>query len=176
MRLFVAVNFNEEFKLKLARVLEEVRKAAERGNFTRIQNLHLTLQFIGETERLMEASAAVNAVDFEYFPLSFDRLSGFRRQGSEICWLGGPENGELAVLAATVGQELKRRGFRLEARPFVAHLTLGREVVFKNGYEPGKFLLPELKTYVNQISLMKSERVNGLLTYSEVAIKKALNR
>jgi 2'-5' RNA ligase len=161
--------------MKLARLITELQKASERGSFTRIQNLHLTLQFIGETENIRSAQEAVAAVDFKNISLSFDSFSGFKRQGGEICWLGGADNRELTNLASSVGKELYSRGFKLEDKPFLAHLTLGREVVFKKEFEPEKLLLPpDLSVTVEKISLMKSERVRGILTYTEMFVKNAV--
>ncbi len=176
MRLFVAVNFDEKTKNMIARTKGELQKVAEKGSFTRIGNLHMTLQFIGETERISQAEDAVAAVDFESFFITFDRISSFRRQGSELCWLGVSDERELARLSSAVGAELKRRGFRLEERPFAAHLTLGRGVVFKNGCGYDRIKLPAgMGAAVERISLMKSERIKGILTYSEIYGKNASN-
>jgi len=170
MRLFIAVNFEDAFKLRLSRLIEELRKNTLRGNFSRISNLHVTLAFIGETDRREDAESALAAVEFSRFDISFDRLSRFRREGGDICWLGVRDDRELKALARAVSGELKQRGFRLEDREFKAHLTLGREVAFKSSFEPSGFVLPKnLSSGVDRISLMKSERVKGLLTYTELS-------
>ncbi|NLL46433.1 MAG: RNA 2',3'-cyclic phosphodiesterase [Clostridiales bacterium] len=172
MRLFIAVNFEEAFKLRLSRHMEQLRKNAIRGNFSRVSNLHITLAFIGETDRVADCESALQAIDFSRFSISFDRVSRFKRRGGDICWLGVREDGELKALARSAHRELSSRGFRLEEREFKAHLTLGREVVFKSGFEPESLVLPEdLACNVDRISLMKSERVKGLLTYTELSSK-----
>ncbi len=174
MRLFVAANFDEKTKNTIARLIGELQKNAERGNFTRTGNLHITLQFIGETERISQAAEAVAAVEFERFFIRFDRISSFRRQGSEICWLGVSDDGELERLSSSVGAELSKRGFRLENRPFTAHMTLGREVVLKKGFGLDRIYLPAgMGASVGRISLMKSERIGGILTYGEIYGKNA---
>lgn len=172
MRLFIAVNFEDAFKLRLSRLMEQLQNNALRGNFSRISNLHVTLAFIGETGRAEDAKSALASVKFSRFDISFDRLSRFRREGGDICWLGVRDDRELKALARDVSGELKGRGFRLEDREFKAHLTLGREVAFKSGFEPAGFVLPQALTAgVDRISLMKSERVKGLLTYTELSSK-----
>ncbi len=174
MRLFVAICFDQSLKLRLSRLIGELSKNAEHGNFTRVQNLHMTLQFIGETQNTGAAQEALACVSFKSFQILFDRVSGFKRQGSEICFLGVKDAGELKALSEAVGRELKGRGFKLEERPFVAHLTLGREVIFKKGFEPEKTIIPEyFKSSADKISLMKSERVKGVLTYTEIFSKSA---
>ena len=176
MRLFVAVNFNEKFKIRLLEIIGQLQKHTDSGNFTLMQNLHITLQFIGETENVNKAKEALSSIEFDTLRLSFDRLSCFKRQGGDICWLGVSEDGQLRKLAGRVGQELSKRGFRLEDRTFQVHLTLGREVVFKHGFKPEEFILPDdLKCFVDRISLEKSERLKGILTYSEVYSKSSNN-
>ena len=46
MRLFIAINFNEDVTDDLARLQAELRDCGAEGNFTRPENLHLTLAFI----------------------------------------------------------------------------------------------------------------------------------
>ena len=170
MRLFVALNFEDAFKLKLSRHMEELRKNAVKGNFSRVANLHITLAFIGETERLLYAEEALKAVEFKPFEISFDRVGLFKRRGGDICWLGVRDDTEIKALAGSVARQLKARGFELEDREFKAHLTLAREVVFKGGFEPTKYALPQNLNYrVDRISLMKSERIKGNLTYTELS-------
>ena len=48
MRLFVAINFNNETRSRLLDLRDELRGKSQRGNFTAPENLHLTLAFIGE--------------------------------------------------------------------------------------------------------------------------------
>jgi len=52
MRLFIAINFNDEIKDALCDASAELMAAAKRGRTPRRENLHLTLVFIGETTRV----------------------------------------------------------------------------------------------------------------------------
>ena len=174
MKLFISVNFNEKLTIRLGKIMAELQKNTLRGNFSRTSNLHLTLQYIGETENLVLAKAALDSVSFNALPLRFDRVSRFKRSGGDICWLGVSEDKELKALAQSVGAALRARGFRLEDRSFQAHMTLAREVVFKPGFEPESFALPDnLSFTAEKISLMKSERIKGVLTYTELYAKAA---
>ena len=51
MRLFIAIPFSEEFKGELIRVQNEMRANGVRGNFSRAENLHVTVAFLGEVKR-----------------------------------------------------------------------------------------------------------------------------
>ena len=48
MRLFIACQFSREAQQEIERVRDELRRHAEKGNFTRSENFHLTLAFLGE--------------------------------------------------------------------------------------------------------------------------------
>jgi 2'-5' RNA ligase len=43
MRLFIAINFKEETRLRLLALRDELHSRSERGNFSALENLHLTL-------------------------------------------------------------------------------------------------------------------------------------
>lgn len=51
MRIFVALNFDKMAQDEMILVQNQLQQAAEKGNFTTPDNLHLTLVFIGEIER-----------------------------------------------------------------------------------------------------------------------------
>ena len=52
MRLFIAINFNDYIKNELCSVMENLKKYTLRGRFTSRENLHLTIVFIGETNKV----------------------------------------------------------------------------------------------------------------------------
>ena len=61
MRLFAAIQFSPAVKAALLEAVAALRHQGT-GTFTRPENLHLTLAFIGETEDLPGAKAALDAV------------------------------------------------------------------------------------------------------------------
>jgi 2'-5' RNA ligase len=170
MRLFVAINFSGEVKDSLSRVIENLRASADRGNFTRRENLHLTLVFIGETGKADLVRSAVEKTPSEPFSLSLGGMGRFRRDGGDVYWLGVEKSPALSSLQDRLRGELARCGFSLESREFRPHLTLGREVVPRPGFDLSAFSrsVPKLLVPVGDVSLMKSERVGGNLTYTEI--------
>ena len=48
MRLFIAINLEDGMKDGVLAVRREMERRGVRGNFTKEENLHLTLAFIGE--------------------------------------------------------------------------------------------------------------------------------
>ena len=195
MRLFIAINFTAEFKDGIWDIMTRLREHALEGRFTRYQNLHLTLQFLGETDRVrhifeaMEeaareewqrdegagapldaASQSKDVFSIEPFVIKTAGLGKFRRRGGDIYWLGLERSAPLEDLQALLARALTRRGFQLEERPFRPHLTLGREVRVEEGFDEEAFSrrLPRLSMEVNRISLMESSNRGGKLTYTEI--------
>ena len=168
MRLFVAINFNDETRTKLIALRDELRRKAERGRFSAPENIHLTLVFLGEcdSEQTAKAKAAMDAVTLEPLAVTIDRLGRFRRDGGDIWWAGIYESEPLLKLYHDLTDELTASGFELEKRKYSPHVTLGREVVTKVK-EPPREIEPFSET-VSVIELMKSERISGKLTYTAI--------
>jgi 2'-5' RNA ligase len=170
MRLFIAINFEKVIKNQLCAAIERLRESSLQGNFTRRENLHLTLVFIGETQRLEDIKRAMNAVQAEPFSLKIGGLGRFKRQGGDIYWMGVGKNTTLTAIYDRLYEELTQAGFRLENRAYKPHLTLGREVVLREGFDRDAFdkAFPQMTVSVEKISLMKSERVGGKLVYTDI--------
>ena len=174
MRLFVAVNFSDDVKKQILLVQEQLRSQALKGNFSRSENLHITLAFLGDTrgepENLFRIIDGIKASPFEIY---FNRTGCFTHSHKELWWLGAdPKRAGFPVLLSVNTQLLDRllnAGYPVDTRPFNAHITLAREVRHE-----GQIILdkPDIKVKVDRISLMNSERIRGTLTYTEIYCKK----
>lgn len=133
----------------------------------------MTVVFIGETTRVQPVKEALDRLSAAPFTLVIDGLGRFRRSGGDIYWLGIEKNETLLKIYSQLVRELSQRGFVLETRDYKPHLTLGREVVLDETFSSDNFNrnLKPLTMEVAKISLMKSERLNGTLTYTEIAAK-----
>ncbi len=173
VRLFVAILLDDSIKDGLCKVTHELENAALHGNFTRRENLHLTLAFLGETSKLTEARQAMNKVNSKAFQLAIEGLGKFPRGAADIYWAGVPKSPELIALHSSLCRELSLAGFSLEQRAYQPHLTLGREVVLREDFKEAAFPLPipRLSMEARRMSLMRSERMNGRLVYTEIAAK-----
>lgn len=169
MRLFIAVNFSDEVKEKMKGYIDNLKAISERGNFTRVDNLHLTVVFIGETNNLSAVKSVMDNIKGKSFVLSIFGLGKFRRYTGDIYWAGVQRNKELEDLQYSLSTSLINEGFNIDRRDFKPHITLGREVVIKDN---PSFNIPAISMTVDKISLMKSERLNGKLVYTELYNKK----
>ena len=171
MRLFIAVNFNDETKRRILEVQERLRAQSDRGNFTRPENLHLTLAFLGETpeEKLEALAGIIDGLRTPSFDILFNRTGCFTHSRKELWWIGAEpgslELSSLKNLHDLLLQRLLDAGFPVDPRPFNAHVTLAREVKHLN---PIVLDCPEMLLKVNRVSLMKSENLRGALTYTEL--------
>jgi 2'-5' RNA ligase len=173
MRLFTAINFNEEIKNSIFNCILRLKDKALKGNFTRRENLHLTVVFIGETNRVDAVKSALDGIQETPFKLTIGGMGKFKRNGGDIYWVGVDPNPTLTNIYHQLRKELLRREFIVDNRPYRPHLTLGREVVFPENYhremeEEFAKSIPKIITQVDSLSLMKSERINGKLTYTEI--------
>lgn len=92
----------------------------------RRETLHLTLAFLGEVSeaRVAAARRVADAVAAASFDLPLDRLGYWKR--NRILWAGGVSP-PLTLLVNNLNDGLRAAGFALDARPFVAHMTLLRD-------------------------------------------------
>ncbi len=172
MRLFIAINFDEKTKSAIGMVRDNLRANSFSGNFTRDENLHLTLVFIGEVDESLVPAIrhAMNSIQAQPFFLKFTATGSFKRENGEIWWLGAENNPMLSELQSTLSKLLAESGFDIEKRKYTPHLTIGRKVKLKN--KSDKAINP-IEFFVNSFSLMKSENISGTTTYTEL-LKKAL--
>ncbi len=128
-RAFVSVDI--EPNEKIVRFVEELRRAGRSLKVVDPSIIHLTLKFLGETEeRIVPEIRMVIERSTAGIPPMRLRLvgAGTFPGGSKIrvVWIGVEGAAELGVIARRLDEELEALGFKREARPFAAHLTMAR--------------------------------------------------
>lgn len=132
-----------------------------RGNYTQPENLHLTLAFIGETERVEEIKAAVDAVKFEPFVIRTGKMGCFNGR-SRVVWLGIEGEDKVKAIAQQLRRNLDQRGIDYAKGKFSPHITLVRQP----SEMPLDIDVKSESMTVSKIYVMKSERINGRLVYT----------
>lgn len=170
MRLFTAIELSDEIKGRLSDIVSQLKPHTVKGNFTLKDNFHITLVFIGETDRKQAVRSALDSLQCEPFELTLSGLGTFARRDTSVVWMGIQPENELSKAFSSLKTELSQRGIMTEYRDFKAHLTLGREVVFKKDFDLGAFgkEISPIRIKVKKVSLFKSERIAGRLTYTEI--------
>ncbi|WP_271712375.1 RNA 2',3'-cyclic phosphodiesterase [Anaeromicropila herbilytica] len=174
MRLFIAINFEDYDKDRLYENVERLKEMTKKASFTKKENLHLTLVFLGETTKisLVEEIIAqsVEELKMREFILQVEDFGTFHRREGDICWLGVKSYTYLSKLNEYLTFYLRKAGFKIEEQTFKPHLTLARRTIFKKEYSVDQVQkqMNTLEIPVNKISLMKSERIEGKLVYTEI--------
>jgi 2'-5' RNA ligase len=175
MRLFIAINLDDSIKEELLMIMSRLKKLSRQGSYTLAENLHLTLIFLGEIQEseINKIKAAMDDTKAAPFQLQFSGLGNFKRKEGDIYWVGVNRNKILDDIHRQLFNNLDQAGFHLEKRPFKPHLTIARRVITRQEFDMADFsqkILP-MKMETSKISLMKSERINGKLTYTEIHAK-----
>jgi 2'-5' RNA ligase len=134
LRCFVAIDLSPEVRAAVARAQLRIRKAAPGADvrWSDPEQFHLTLKFLGAVpeERVPAVSSALEPVAATAAPIALGAAAlgafpSLRRP--RVLWAGLTAGvAELAALAASVDGAVAALGFPREARPFSAHLTIGR--------------------------------------------------
>ena len=174
IRLFIAINCNDATKNLLLSVQDDIKAQAPKGNFSRPENLHLTLVFLGETPE--DQVPAICTIITEAmrppvapFTLTFSQTGCFRHSGKELWWIGArqtdPSLDILKNLRQRIMDGLSSANIAYDGRTFKPHITLGREIKHN---APIVISQQEIALSVKRVSLMKSERVKGVTVYTEI--------
>jgi len=173
-RLFISVNCDEKVKKQIFSVQEKIKALSIKGNFSLPENLHLTLVFIGETPD-DTIQPIISVIDKALIPpvapfaLTFTTAGYFKHGNKELWWIGTDRNDMNLDILKTIRQritdDLPSKSINFDKRPFNPHITLGREIKHELPIIISK---QEIIFPVTRISLMKSERISGKLTYTEI--------
>ena len=124
-RLFVAIELPTAVRDRLLAAMGGVSGA----RWQRVDQLHLTLRFIGEVDRhaAQDIAAALGGVYAAPFELALRGTETFGRRGvPETLWAAVTPHDAVTTLHAKVDQALRRAGMALEARAYAPHITLAR--------------------------------------------------
>ncbi len=121
-RLFVALEIPED----IGDALATLQYGVEGARWRPIENFHLTLAFIGDTDRhgLDDACTALAGIESPGFDLSLSSLGHFGERKPRALWVGVSPSPALLHLQSKIEIALRRSGFDLENRKFTPHVTL----------------------------------------------------
>lgn len=131
-RTFIAIEATDEVVGTALSVISSLRPHTEYVNWVAAENLHWTLQFLGDVqdELLYEICRKVSkiAADYTCFPLVADQLGAFpSMQKPRVVWLGAGEGSDLLCeMQSEIEDAMSDLGFRPDGKQFIPHLTLGR--------------------------------------------------
>ena len=170
MRLFIAICFDENMLDSLTEIQEDLMSFGVKGNFTHRENLHMTLAFIGEYDDPEQVVEVMQKVPLRSFSI---KLSGFR-SFKDMIFADMEENDNLRDYVKRLRKALVDEEIPFDRKKFLPHVTLVRRATCSKGssFWP-EFEDPETMR-VNGISLMKSERGQHGMIYTEIGYVRAL--
>lgn len=127
-RLFFALWPDDPVRRALADLARE-SLPRKRGRPVPVENLHLTLVFLGSVDADFRrcAEKAAQGLEAPVFELRFERIGHWPRP--RVLWSAPLETPEvLARLVSSLSRSLMACGYRPERRAYSAHLTLARKV------------------------------------------------
>ncbi len=160
MRLFVAIQLSEDMKKTMAGTLHDLKQKGVRGNYVPLQNMHLTLAFIGEMEDPRTVKEALSEISVKPFKLAFSDMGTF----GDLLWVGIKGNQGLSAAAKAVRDALDAAGIDYDRKKFTPHVTIIRKA--NGSWKQVK--APKGDMMVKKISLMKTTFKDGKPVYSEV--------
>ena len=162
MRLFIAINFNNEMKSALIEAQNQLYDAGVRGNYSSEENLHLTLAFIGEFPDPDQVLDIMESAQFTPFELTLDGLGCF----GDNWWAGLAGSVPLQAVARRLRRALADNGIPYDRKPFRPHITLLRKARAEHGMPPVE--IPAASMQIKTISLMRSDRGRSGMIYTEL--------
>jgi 2'-5' RNA ligase len=134
IRAFIAVDIPDAVRASVAEAQARLKRApvSVKISWTKIENWHLTLQFLGYVDEAV-TSVIASALDglaktHSSFDLAIGGAGAFPNEHRpRVLWVGCDDrDGKLKALAGAVQGAMKELGFEPEDREFSAHLTLAR--------------------------------------------------
>lgn len=131
IRAFIAIDLPDDVRAAIGKAQAQLRRAGVNMSWTKVENLHVTLQFLGDIEEGTVEGISARLADVagkhSPFELSVAGAGVFPdERRPRVLWVGCEDDGQLRSLAESVQTATQPLGFQPEHRSFSAHLTLGR--------------------------------------------------
>ena len=181
-RTFIAIELPRDVRARIAKHIACLRRELPdvRAGWSREDNLHLTLRFLGNVpvnDITKVSDAVVNATEsVSSFELTISDCGTFPSHGRPaVLWIGAgstgilpassvqiPSPSELDRLYTLIENELDVAGFPRESRPFGPHLTIARlrrpqgarqlaDLHKSLGFSPIKFAVSEVVVFRSEL-------------------------
>jgi 2'-5' RNA ligase len=131
LRLFFAVNFDDEIKRKFYEISSQLRKFNEPVKYEPVEKLHLTLLFLGNVDENLLSELDRKALEisknFSSSELFFDKLGVFKNfHQPRVIWIGTKDNPILKELSFKLKMMTNDLNIMTDEKEFSPHITLGR--------------------------------------------------
>jgi RNA 2',3'-cyclic 3'-phosphodiesterase len=169
-RSFIAVSPANGILHAAQKVIKKLQPIAGDVRWTAPQNMHWTLQFLGDVD-VLDVPALSDAVteaarEVDTFEIEVRGIGAFPAiERPRTLWLGTGEGRQAMIeLQSAIQTRLDDLGYRGEARRYLPHLTLGRvtrstsphtlseELAMLADFEAGKMIVDEVTVYSSELT------------------------
>ena len=164
MRLFIAIQFDQKVLDSLKSFQNKLKSQGVKGNYSRGENLHLTLAFIGDYDDPGKVLDAIDQVEIRPFDIMIEGVGQF----GDIFWAGLAKNPALEAVVRRLHRKLEEYDIPYDKKKFLPHITLIRKAAGITRDSLTSFDASEAKMRVTGISLMRSDRGEQGMIYTEI--------
>jgi len=166
MRCFIAVELPVEIRKEIKKIQDRLPEF--KGKKTELENIHLTLKFLGEiSEKEVElAKEGLRSINLEKFKIKINKLGVFSEKFIRIIWVGANSKDEESKKLWELQKEIDARLEDLfeKERRFMGHITIAR---VKQVKDKKKFLEEIEKIKVNLTSEIENFKLIESILKSE---------
>ena len=161
MRCFIAIDFNREVLDEIGRIQKLLGNKVFTGNMTELENIHLTLKFLGEIDdtKIEKVKERLVKIKFDKIDSRLDNIGTFNFHGNpRIVWI---KVGGRGILDLQKNVDDAFEGLFKKEERFMCHMTIARvkyvkdKQAFSNAVN-GIHVKP-IKFIVDKFYLIKSE-------------------
>lgn len=166
MRLFIAINLNDEMKDALIDLQDAMRTYGIRGKDTTPENMHLTLAFIGEYGDPEYVKSIVDSIEIRPFEITLKGVGAF----GDLWWAGLENSAPLQAVSRRLRRALADADIPFDRKKFSPHITIIRRAGGQLSDVSGSELSEHsgVSMRVDHISLMRSDRGRHGMIYTEL--------
>ncbi len=178
IRTFLAFPIPKEIKGYFKNMLEPIINKEDTINWVKRENIHITLNYLGETdsEKIEEHASHIESVVNKFPPFRLGTTdTGIypHANAPRVLWVGSaPYDLTLKSFKQKLDKELTHLGYRLDKRPFQPHITLARvKTISRKSSFIHKFLTVQVREFnfeVDTVLWMKSTLTPTGAEYEEL--------
>ena len=164
MRLFIGIKLDNKALKKVDNYMNYLYQKDVKGNYTKLANVHLTLAFLGDvsSDKVDELLEIINSVDTSSLKsLKINKIKMLK----SIITLNVIRENILLNVQKDLTNKLNEKGYKLDQREYVPHITLVREA--SKTIEEDINIISEF----TKITLFESIRTNNGMVYVDLSSK-----
>lgn len=178
IRTFLALPVPDHVKSYFMQMITPIRDKADKINWVKPENIHITLNYLGETEsdKIEEHATRIESIVNKTMSFTLGTTeSGIFPHANDprVLWVGSaPYDKTLSIFKQNLDRELNDLGYKLDKRPFQPHITLARvKTLSRKSSFIHKFLSLEVREFnfeVDRVIWMKSTLTPKGAEYEEL--------